>query len=213
MKWMISKVKKPTHFWIICVFVIMLLYTVSCFFIIDRYANPDSEEALLAEKLTASDANDPPEISISVDDTYIDYLVEKTNWEGEVISISEEDVIDQVKKDKLPVPTIYIGSLSDMQHKSITVDFKKHRLPDEIHLHDVLISGSNIKKDTAFTKALIETVNEHEIIVPLRHHANVMLSSNMRDYEKNYRRLFRLICTWGENTCHYIFMVNTSGKL
>ncbi len=205
--------KKTTQLWIAIVILLMLAYTVCCFFIIDRYAVLDSPEALPTDNPLSSMSPEPPEISITVDNTELDYILTKTYWEGEQQSLSDEDILDQIQKDDIAVPTIYIGDLGDMQERTVTIDFKDHILPDTIHLCDILLfSNRNMAKDTSFTEQLIQTVDDHQIAVPLMHHISVMVSSNSHDYEKSYQRLFRLSCTWGENTCEYIFMVETSGK-
>ncbi len=209
----INKHKRSVQLWIVIVILIMLAYTACCFFIIDKYAASDDADGIPPNTSISVTPSGPPEISVTVEDTELEYILEKTNWEGEKQSLLDEDIIEQMKKDGITVPTVYIGNISeDMQKQSITIDFLENTLPDSIRLYDILVVGRELIKDTSLTEQLIQELDEHQINLPLMHHARVMLGSNSHDYEKSYQRMFRLSCTWGENTCQYIFTVNTSGK-
>ena len=44
---------------------------------------------------------------------------------------------------------------------------------------------------------------------PLKQHMSLYLSSNSRDYDRDWRRLFLITCRFGERECVYALLINT----
>jgi hypothetical protein len=48
-----------------------------------------------------------------------------------------------------------------------------------------------------------------QVKICLQQHMSYYLSSNSKDYERDWLRLFRVVCKWSYNECTYAFLMNT----
>lgn len=157
------------------------------------------------------DPSEPPDIFISVDGVGIDYVVRKTKWEdiSEDYSMSEEWA-KLAKADFIPTFTLGGFGASTEKSRLVTLDFGDS-IPDSITVKDAMLDEGGAVRygDKLILDQSVKILDQSRVQFNLTQHFAYGLSSNSEDYEKDWQRLFRVICTWGEKECVYTFLINT----
>lgn len=144
---------------------------------------------------------EPPEISITIGDKKIEYVIGKNKWNGAIFD--REDTFQTIlRKDSgIEIPYIEIGEIA-------TIDFKDN-IPTDLKIKDILIdaNGEQIYNDEVIIDVPIVKQGGKYSFEIEQHMASYLSSS----YEegKPYFRGFRVIPTWGENECEYGFVIET----
>lgn len=169
----------------------------------------DQENLLNIEK---EDPSEPPELFISVDGVGIDYVVRKTKWKdiSEAYSMSEELAKLTEKADFIPTFTLggFGGGIEES--RLVTLDFG-NSIPDTIVVKDAMLDerGAVRYGDKLILDQSVKILDQSRVQFNLTQHFAYGLSSNSADYQKDWQRLFWVICTWGEKECVYTFLINT----
>ena len=150
----------------------------------------------------------PPEIIISIDGYSMDYVVQPTNWDGKDYE-TENTFTNIINKDQF-IPTFLLAGIGDENSRNVVIDFG-NSIPDCIIVYDAMLNqngGSHFNE----SERTVAIINNNQVEFNLSQHMAYYLSSNLEDYKKDWFRLFRLACKWGENECEYAFLINTGTK-
>lgn len=165
----------------------------------------------------------PPEISISIDGLSINYTVKATKWNGKSIIFNNNDAFKEIIDKEQFIPTYNLGSIfndslkleSDklvdtLNTRAVKIDFG-NSIPEAITVQDYMLDQNGHKRYSNMPQkeVAVAIYDNSRIEFGLSQHMAYFLSSDSRDYIKNWYRLFRITCKWGENECVYVFMVNT----
>lgn len=146
----------------------------------------------------------PPEVVISVDRLSLDYIVQ----EGE---LTIADAFKEIKAREQFIPTFHLGGFSMMEvSKRIRINFG-NSIPDSILVYDAMLNenGSVRYGEKHIEEQAVKILDSSNIEFNLKQQMSYYLSSNMEDYERDWYRLFRVVCRWGEMEATYAFLVNT----
>ena len=152
----------------------------------------------------------PPEINISIDGISLDYVVQKTSWEGEIseftIAAAWKEII--AKNDFLP--KVYLSSFgTETLKKIIEMDFGDS-IPDSIQVSDAMLDENGEQRfGGKLIQQTVKILGSSRVSFELKQHFSLYLSSNSEDYDRDWRRLFLVTCRWGERECVYAFLLNT----
>lgn len=152
----------------------------------------------------------PPKIAISIDGLAIDYTFKATNWEGKIYNYKTKDAWKDITKKDQFIPTFKLGGIDNTDLRSVSIDFG-NSIPDSIIVYDAMLDpqGNNRYTHKDVTVENVEICDNSRIEFNLSQHMDYFLSSNSRDYSKDWYRLFRVVCKWGEDECVYAFLINT----
>ena len=150
-----------------------------------------------------------PEIILSIDGRSLDYIVTQTKWDGKEESYSTSGLFRQITGKGSFLPTYKLGGITETVH-NIEMNFGDS-IPDTIQVKDAMMGrDGNIRYGS---KQLMdreaEILDDSRVQFGLIQHMAYYLSSNSEDYEKDWYRLFHVICTWGDNEAVYTFVINT----
>lgn len=148
-------------------------------------------------------SEEPPNVSISIGDKEINYIVEKNKWNGGVYD--REDTFHTIlrKSSESDIPYIEIG-------KTATINFNG-KTPSQIKISDILIDkeGNQKYSDKEIINIPVE-LNDSKCSFEINNHLASVLSLNSEE-NKTLIRGFRIIASWGENECEYAFIIRTNG--
>lgn len=147
---------------------------------------------------------EPPEISISIGDKNIQYVIGKNIWNGAIYD--REDTFQTILREGsgIEVHNIKIGEVAEVRF----TDYP----PDDFKVYDYLIDekGSQIYTDKEITEVPIEFKDGKYSFEISKHMASYLSSTYVED--KVELRGFRMIATWGENECEYGFVIKTESN-
>ena len=143
----------------------------------------------------------PPELTITIGDKQLDYIVAKNKWNGAIYD--REDTFKTILKDSSDneIPYIKISSIAK-------INFFNNP-PSELIISDILIdeNGNQLYSDKEIISIPIELKNGIGLF-EIKNHWASGLSSYFVEGKTNIRG-FRLIATWGQNECEYAFIIRT----
>jgi hypothetical protein len=148
----------------------------------------------------------PPEISITVGDKKVGYVVGLNQWNGAKYDrLGNFNEIMKANSD-IQVPYIHLG-------ETIQIEIRG-RVPDTFQLKDYILKENGEVKYTEkkAKEILVEFINRKGTF-ELDSHIPALLSSDSKDYEQGKTiRGFSLTCSWGQNECEYGFIIRTDAK-
>jgi hypothetical protein len=153
----------------------------------------------------------PPEIKITIDGTDIGYTVRETDWNGTVQEYTLNDAYNEIIAGHPFIPTFRLGGMIEHDiSRAVIFDFGKS-IPDSVLIYDAMLhtDGGLRYGERLIQKQIFKIVDESHIQFDLKQHMSYFLSSNSQDYQRDWYRLFRVVCRWGENECTYAFLFNT----
>ncbi|MDF2904714.1 MAG: hypothetical protein K0R34_35 [Herbinix sp.] len=154
---------------------------------------------------------EPPEINITIDGIGLDYVLHKTSWEDEISSYSISEALEEILAKNTYLPKVSLGSFgTEAIDKSIIVDFGDS-IPDSIQVADAILddNGRQLYAGNIIPEQPVKILDSSRVSFVLKQHMSLYLSSNMRDYDRDWRRLFLITCRWEEKECVYALLVNT----
>ena len=151
---------------------------------------------------SSSFMQEPPELTISIGDKQLDYVVAKNKWDGNIFD--REDIFISIIKNQNEIPIFENGSI-------VEICFKTNP-PDKFTISDILIDvkGRQIYTDKEIKNIPIE-LNNGKCTFEIEKHFASGLSSYYEPNKKDIRG-YRMIASWGENECEYAFIINTYAK-
>ncbi len=142
---------------------------------------------------------EPPELSITVGDSQLDYVTAKNKWNGSVYD--REDTFVSILNTKNGIPVLEIGNVVEISFKS--------NPPDKFTVSDILIdeNGRQIYTYKEIKNIPVE-LNKEKCSFTIEKHPASLLSSYYEP-DKEDMRGFRMIASWGENECEYAFIIKS----
>ncbi|MDF2908523.1 MAG: hypothetical protein K0R34_3844 [Herbinix sp.] len=153
----------------------------------------------------------PPDINISIDGIGLDYVVQKTFWDGESFDFTKTEAMEQIYAKKSFLPKVYLGSFgTKFKEKTVDIDFGGS-IPDSIQVADAMLDESGEQKygEKLIQKQTVKILDSSRVSFRLKQHFSLFFSSNSEDYDRDWRRLFLITCRWGEKECVYALLINT----
>ncbi len=145
--------------------------------------------------------DEPAELSITIGDKKIEYVVGKNIWNGAIFD--REDTFQTILKQSsgIEIPIIDIDEFATIKFINNT--------PDKITVYDILIdeNGNQIYTDNS-TAIIPVKLNNNQCTFKISKHIASYLSSYYEHNQINYRG-FRVVANWGENECEYGFIIRT----
>ena len=142
---------------------------------------------------------EPPKLTITIDDKQLDYVVAKNQWDG--AKYDREDTFQSILKKKSEIPYIELGSKA-------TISFTNDS-PSEFSISDILIDENGKQRYT--DKEIINIpikLKDGKGSFEIKKHMASGLSSYYVEGKTDIRG-FRLTAAWGENECEYAFIIRT----
>lgn len=144
---------------------------------------------------------EPPEITITIGEKQLDYIVAKNKWNGAVYD--REDTFHTILKkgSESEIPYIEIGNTA-------TISFSSNP-PTKFIIMDILIdeNGNPIYSYKEVNNIPVE-LKDGKVSFEVNRHFASFLSSYWEEGKTDIRG-FRMIATWGENECEYAFIIKT----
>jgi hypothetical protein len=144
---------------------------------------------------------EPPDITIIINDKQIEYVVGKNEWNG--AKYDREDTFKTILKNESDgeLPYIELGSTAE-------VKFSKNP-PSKITISDIYIddSGNQIYTDKEIINIPVKLKNGKASFEINMHYASGLSSYYVED--KIVIRGFRIVASWGNNECEYAFIIRT----
>ncbi|MDF2486757.1 MAG: hypothetical protein K0R46_2925, partial [Herbinix sp.] len=153
----------------------------------------------------------PPDINISIQGIGLDYTVRETAWDGKAAQYTTSEALEEILAKETFLPTIEVRAFgSEDKNKTVVIDFG-NSIPDSIHVTDAILDdgGKPLYGDKSIMNETVKILDDSKVSFELKQHMALYLSSNLEDYEKDWRRLFRVVCRFGEKECVYAFLINT----
>ena len=146
---------------------------------------------------------EPPNITITIGDKEIKYIIAKNQWDG--AKYDREDTFKTIlKKDsEADISYIEIG-------KTVVISFNNYP-PTKFTVYDILIdkNGNQMYSNKEITNVPIE-LKKGKYSFEVKKHPASFLSSKHEENKIDIRG-FRIIASWGENECEYAFIIRTDG--
>lgn len=154
----------------------------------------------------------PPSIDISMETSKLDYIVRMSDWDGKTESTEFTQLADTLieKYPTTPLVSLETAAVNESATR-IIIDFKEH-IPDSIRVYDAMLTEKNTIRYNINTEQVVQIIDDSRVSFPLSQHFAYYLSSDSKDYDKEWRRLFQVVCKWKGKECIYAFLVNTKGK-
>jgi hypothetical protein len=170
-----------------------------------------SYDQRLLQEMDKKHPTNPPDINISIGGVGLDYVVQKTSWDGETSEFTKTEALDQILARKAFLPKVYLGSFGIMAiEKTVDIDFGDS-IPDSIQVSDSILDENGKQKygEKIIHKQTVKILDSSRVSFILKQHNSLYLSSNSEDYDRDWRRLFLITCRWGEKECVYALLINT----
>ncbi len=153
-----------------------------------------------------------PEVILSIDGRGLDYLVTETKWNGKETGYDTTSLFRMLLGEGNFLPTYRIGGEAGSEQR-IEINFGDS-IPDSIQVKDALMeeNGSIRYGSRHMVDREVEMIDDSRVQFGLVQHTAYFLSSYLGDYEKDWYRLFHVICTWGDQEAVYTFVINTGSK-
>ncbi len=154
---------------------------------------------------------DPPDIDISIDGIGLDYVVHKTLWEHEISKFTNTEALEEILAKEDFLPKVSLGSLGTEEMKrTVVIDFGDS-IPDSIQVSDSMLDENGEQRfgGNIIQNQTIKILDSSRVSFELKQHFSLYLSSNLEDYDRDWRRLFLITCQWEEKECVYAFLINT----
>jgi hypothetical protein len=165
-----------------------------------------SKKNLGIDQKTNQSLQEPPEIKITIGDKKLVYDTIKINWNGE--ESREKFSFGSIMANKETIPVFdNPGNMLEFKD-TILLDFGDI-IPDSIEVKDYLLmddGGLKYNEKIAQDRA-VRIEDDGTFTFGLYQHMALSLSSSMLAYEKPSYRGFRVICTFGDKVCEYIFVL------
>lgn len=144
--------------------------------------------------------NTPPEITIKVGETNINYIIGLSTWDGE--DYDREDTFNTIiKNDYESLPYIKLFS-------KIKFYFDEKVIPEKMVIYEYVLDG-NGKSEYVNREVLFNMDNGNGSFILDTQIEKLVSSDSIDDVPDATVRGFRLICTWGKNECEYAFIIRT----
>jgi hypothetical protein len=152
--------------------------------------------------ISTSANNEPPDISVFINNREIKYVCAKNKWDG--TAFDREDTFVTILKEQMDIPIFVNGSIAEITFKD--------NPPEEFKIMDILINeeGRQIYTDREIINVPVELINGKCSFKIEKHFASLL--SSYYEPEKKDIRGFRMIASWGENECEYAFIIKTYDK-
>ncbi len=154
---------------------------------------------------------EPPEVIVTIDGIGLDYVVHKTSWNGEESDFTKEMAFDEILAKDEFLPKVFLGSFgTEAPERTIIMDFGDS-IPDTIQISDFLLDEKGAQRfgGKLGLEQTAKILDSSRVSFPLAQHMSLYLSSNSRDYDRDWRRLFLITCRFGERECVYAVLLNT----
>ncbi len=154
---------------------------------------------------------DPPDINITIDGIGLDYVVHRTAWGDEVSEFTKTEALEEILAKKDFLPKVNLGSFgTESLEKTIAIDFGDS-IPDSIQVSDAMLDENGVQRfgGNVLHGQTVKILDSSRVSFELKQHFSLYLSSNLEDYDRDWRRLFLITCRWGEKECVYAFLINT----
>ncbi len=156
--------------------------------------------------------DNPPLVNISFDSSKLDYIIRKSDWGGRIETTDSSKLAEAFNTEYPTLPLISLEKISvNERAPRITIDFGKC-MPDSIRVYDAQLTENNSIRYNINTEQAVQIMDDRRVSFPLSQHFAYYLSSDSKDYNKEWRRLFQVVCTWKDKECTYAFLLNTKGK-
>ncbi len=173
----------------------------------DQWDNSYNQSLLQSKTSQYDKLKEPPQLHITSGDKEFNYLVARTDWDGETdgnTGGNTEFSELMNKNDLLSFDGIgFWGEFKD----TIILDFGE-TIPDSIIVKDYLIrkDGKQVYSEKVAIEREVKIEGDGKFSFGLAAHMASALSSSMETYKNPSYRGFKVICTFGENkTCQYSF--------
>ncbi len=150
--------------------------------------------------------NEPPNISITIDDQEVDYVIGKNIWNGAIYDRQDTFIVILEEGSNITPPYVELG-------KRAVIDFGNYP-PDTLKIQDYILNENGHSKYT-YREILEITpkIKKGKVSFDIGQHWAASLSSNSADYEKGaVIRGFRITCSWNDNACEYAFIIKTDAS-
>ena len=151
------------------------------------------------------------DINITIDGIGLDYVVHKTDCASKVSEYTKEDALKEILAKQEFIPTVSLGSFGSKEiEKTIIFDFGDS-IPDYIQVADLLLdeNGRQLFGGDLMSSQTVKILDSSRVSFALHQHFSLYLSSNSRDYDRDWRRLLMITCRYGEKECVYALLINT----
>jgi hypothetical protein len=156
--------------------------------------------------------DNPPLIKISLDSAKLDYIIRKSHWDGRTESTEISELAEAFDTEYPTIPLISLETIAvNESAPRITIDFGKC-IPDSIRVYDAQLTENNSLRYNINTEQVVQIMDDRRVSFPLSQHFAYYLSSDSKDYNMEWRRLFQIDCKWKNKECTYAFLLNTKGK-
>ncbi len=154
----------------------------------------------------------PPLVNISLDSSKLDYIIRRSDWDGrtEATEISKLVEAFDTEYPRIPLISLETAAVNESALR-IIIDFGKC-IPDSIRVYDAMLTENNMLRYNINTEQAVQIMDDSRVSFPLSQHFAYYLSSDLKDDDKEWRRLFQIVCTWKDKECTYAFLLNTKGK-
>lgn len=144
-------------------------------------------------------SEEPPKLTITIDDKQLDYVVAKNQWDG--AEYDREDTFQAILKKEIEIPYIELGSKA-------TISFINNP-PREFSISDIIIDENGRQRYTSKEIMNIPIkLKDGKGSFKIKKHMASGLSSYYVEGKTDIRG-FRLTAAWGENECEYAFIIRT----
>lgn len=156
--------------------------------------------------------DNPPLVDISLDSSKLDYIIRMSDWDGRKESTDISNLVEAFDTKYPTTPLIRLETVSvNESAPRIIMDFGAY-MPDSIRVYDAMLTEKNMLRYNINTEQAVQIMDDRRVSFPLSQHFAYYLSSDSKDYDKDWRRLFQVVCTWKDKECTYAFLLNTRGK-
>lgn len=144
---------------------------------------------------------EPPQITITIEDKELEYVVGKNQWDGSIYDRKDTFKTILKKGSESEIPYIEIGNTA-------TISFKNSP-PSKFTISDILIdkNGNQRYSDKEIINIPVE-LKHGKCSFEIKKHLASGLSSHYVEGKTDIRG-FKMIATWGENECEYGFIIRT----
>ena len=156
------------------------------------------------------DPIETPKPFILLNGKNLEYITQK--WEEENQEYTNYRILKLIGEEQIKIPSVYLDSYGENEdsHK-ISINFGAY-MPDSIQVFDAMIEESGAIRYQLTTERAVQIMDHSRVEFMLPQHMAYYLSSNSKDYERDWKRLFSVVCSWGGKQCTYYFVVNTESK-